>query len=138
MFNLACCAERPGAAMKHAKGGLNGEAPPWQRDAPRDEEKEAASSTDGETSGSSPTAAAPEKRIQNMLRDNVKGVLVNKATRNTKMGVRLSSRKDGSKEGVEFLEVHPEGPLASVVRTGDVLLRSKRPRSHSDWPRARH
>ena len=62
--------------------------------------------------------------LSRALKDNVKVILINKAKRDLKLGVRLAARKDGSKEGVEVLEVHPDGPLASVIQTGDVLLRS--------------
>ena len=67
------------------------------------------------------TPVSPE--VNRLLKDNVKGILINKAHRDMKLGVRLADRSDGSDEGVELQDVHPAGPLASVVRSGDILLR---------------
>ena len=49
---------------------------------------------------------------------------VEKTRKEMKLGIRLSVRADGNKEGVEVIEVHPDGPLASVIQTGDIVLRS--------------
>ena len=70
-----------------------------------------------------PDDAQPPSRVSRMLKDNVKGVLVNKAKREMKLGVRLAERRDGSQEGVEVIDVHPDGPLANVIQTGDIVLR---------------
>ena len=78
-----------------------------------------------ETPTKSPTHQGPANNSSpsRMLKENVKGILVNKAKREMKMGVRVAPRADGNTEGVEVVEVHPSGPLASVILVGDVLLR---------------
>jgi hypothetical protein len=60
------------------------------------------------------------------MREKVTAVLIKKATKDLRLGVRLAARKDGSTTGVEVIEVHPDGPLATVIQKGDVMLRSAR------------
>ena len=74
--------------------------------------------------------------VNRLLQDNVKGILINKASRDMKLGVRLGDRSDGSDEGVEMMDVHPAGPLASVVRKGDILLRLNGKPCNHGWQHA--
>jgi len=56
-------------------------------------------------------------------KDKVTQVVIKKSSPDLRLGVRLAARKDGGKEGVEVINVHPKGPLAKVIQKGDVLLR---------------
>jgi hypothetical protein len=71
------------------------------------------------------SSGSPASKLTNATatKHDVKGVLLKKASRDLKLGVRLAARRDGSNEGVEVVDVHPSGPLSSSVQPGDVLLR---------------
>ena len=57
-------------------------------------------------------------------KDKVTQVVIKKSSPELRLGVRLAARKDGYKEGVEVINVHPKGPLAKVIQKGDIMLRS--------------
>ena len=140
-----CCAQRPNGAGFVPTEGLSGEK---EGDTPKAKQylqegklAREALHQESPTNHDVPYSGADVKVDQNhsmqgyqslggpsslsrALKDNVKVILINKAKRDLKLGVRLAARKDGSTEGVEVLEVHPDGPLASVIQTGDVVLRS--------------
>ena len=86
------------------------------------------------SNGSPSSPVSPE--VNRLLKDNVKGILINKASRDMKLGVRLGDRSDGSDEGVEMMDVHEKGPLASVVRKGDILLRLNGKPCNHGWQHA--
>lgn len=116
-INMNCCTARGPPGVAKGKSSI----PPWQEQSP------------GKSPGDSSTPVRPEfppyhglpdpSSMSKMLKENVKGILVNKSKREMKMGVRVAPRRDGSNEGVEVIEVHPSGPLATVIEVGDVLLR---------------
>ena len=67
---------------------------------------------------------SPVAQQASAQKEKVTAVLIKKASKDLRLGVRLAARKDGSTTGVEVIDVHPDGPLANVIQKGDILLRS--------------